>query len=423
MHRPLLLRVYYFIMQALMLVLPFYLNRRAKAGKEDSARLNERHGIYQTNPFDTKTIWLHGVSVGEVSAALALAKALLSHIKEAHFIITTNTVTAAKLVEDASSALPVTHYYVPFDAPSSVGRFFDHINADFGVIFESDFWPCLLNTAHERGTRLYLASAQMSESSFQKWASRPALAAAIFGRMRHCFCHDDTQAGYFQRLGLSDVTVTGSLKLPAITTRKTALANQLVKAANGRAVILGASTHQGEERQLLDISAHLEARGFDHFLIMAPRHPIRGDEVASLLPQAKRFSRGEMPSEKESAYILDSLGQMASLYQAADIVWLGATFSGKGGHNPLEAAGYGKPVISGLSQFKNQYEFDQLTELGLVTQIVDTNQTAQFIMGLYQDKEMRDAIAKKGRSYAKKAQKRSDTVAKTIFELQAERQR
>ena len=263
----------------------------------------------------------------------------------------------------------------------------------------------------------------MSESSFQKWASRPALAAAIFGKMSHCFCHDDTQAGYFQKLGLSDVTVTGSLKLPSITTRKTALANQLVKAANGRAVILGASTHQGEERQLLDISAHLQARGFDHFLIMAPRHPIRGDEVASLLPQAKRFSKGEMPSIKESAYILDSLGQMASLYQAADIVWLGATFSGKGGHNPLEAAGYGKPVISGLSQFKNQYEFDQLTELGLVTQIVDTNQTAQFIMGLYQDKEMREAIAKKGRSYAKKAQKRSDTVAKTIFELQAERQR
>lgn len=419
MAKPISLHLYRGIMQALSLVAPYYLSKRAKRGKEDANRISERLGIYKDLParHHDKTrpiIWLHGVSVGEVTAVLSLAHALKDHIENPHFIITTNTLTAAKLVEDAADSLSVTHYYTPFDAPVAVARFFDHVTPDFGVIFESDFWPCLMTTAHERGIPLYLASAQMSDKSQQNWQARLALAKAIFAPIKACFCHDSQQEQVFRRFGVSTVTITGSLKLPQIQTRKTAFAKALLKAGNGRLILAAASTHEGEEAKIKAISEHLSAIGLDHFLVIAPRHPMRAQAVAALFPTAKRRSEGAMPSGQDSVYIIDTIGEMASLYQACDIVWLGATFSGKGGHNPLEPASYGKPIISGLSQFKNQYEFDELTKCGVVCQLVDFAQTARYIEELSHDQTRLDKIAKTAKAYSKSAANRADIVAKAI---------
>lgn len=420
MPRPLSLQLYRGLMTALLPVLPYYLGRRAKAGKEDSSRLDERFGKGYDAPvkLGKKTgavIWLHGVSVGEVSAALALARALLTLDEDAHFIITTGTSTAAAMTQKAGADLPLTHCYAPFDAPASVARFLAHYQPDFGVIFESDFWPTIMTSTHEAGIPLYLASAQMSDDSAKRWQKFPQLAHALFGPVAACFAHDEVQSAHFASLGIANTQTTGSLKLPNPAVKKTTFAKELIKAGDGRLILLGASTHAGEEAQILAISEHLRAQNIDHLLIIAPRHPDRGDTVASLMVDAKRRSHGAMPSPDDRLYLCDSLGDMASLYQAADIVWLGATFSGKGGHNPLEAASYGKPVICGPSQFKNQFEFDQLFERDVCHQISDASQSAHFIAALYADDERRKAIAKAGKAYAKKAAKRPLIVAKHIL--------
>ena len=417
MNRPLILTLYRAMMTGLLPFLPHYLARRAKAGKEDSTRLEERFGTgYAPRHKAGRTIWLHGVSVGEVSAALALARALYALHEDSHFMITTGTSTAAAMTQTAGADLPLTHCYAPFDAPSCVARFLAHHQPDFGVIFESDFWPTLMTSTHEAGIPLYLASAQMSDDSVKRWQKFPHLARALFAPIAGCFAHDEAQKANFAALGVAKTQTIGSLKLPPHAVKKTAFAKELTAAANGRAILLGASTHPGEDAQILTISEHLRAQTIDHLLIIAPRHPSRGDSLAALMPNAKRRSHGALPSADDSLYLCDSLGDMASLYQAADIVWLGATFSGKGGHNPLEAASYGKPIICGPSQFKNQFEFDQLTSLDVCHQICDASQSAHFIAELYADEARRKKTAKAGKAYAKDAAKRPLRVAQYILD-------
>lgn len=420
MPRPLSLHLYRALMTGLLPILPYYLARRAKAGKEDSARLDERYGrgygaLGKANTKTGTNIWLHGVSVGEVSAALALARAILTLNDKAHFIITTGTKTAAAMVKKSTADLPLTHCYAPFDAPSCVARFLAHHHPDFGVIFESDFWPTLMTSTHEASIPLYLASAQMSDDSAKRWQKFPQLAHALFAPISGCFAHDEAQSANFASLGITKTQTIGSLKLPDPAIKKTAFAKELIKAGNGRLILLGASTQPNEEAQILTISEHLKVRHIDHLLIIAPRHPDRGDSVAAMMPHAKRRSQGALPSPDDTHYLCDSLGDMASLYQAADIVWLGATFSGKGGHNPLEAASYGKPIICGPSQFKNQFEFDQLAERDVCHQISDARQSAQFIDEIYNDDARRKRIAKAAKSYAKSAAKRPLIVARHIL--------
>lgn len=422
---PMLLRCYRYLMTSLSLILPYYLARRAKQGKETYRSQKERRGLYQTPPPKAdRTIWLHAVSVGEASAALSLADALqkADPDHEMCFIFTTGTVTAARMIQEKTGDLLYHHLYAPFDAPAMVTRFFDHCQPDIGVIFESDFWPMMMITAHHRQIPLYLASAQMSDASVAQWQKYPSLANAIFAPVKAGFMTDAKQAQIFAKMGLLQTQITGTLKLPSYVARQTSFAKELRQIAGEKWLILAASTHPSEEQQILAVSAYLHAKGIDHLLVIAPRHLDRADEVARLCDAiaggAKRRSQGALPAVDDSVYLCDSMGEMPSLYQAADIVWLGASFSGRGGHNPLEAASYGKPILCGPSQFKNQYEFDQLHEQGVCITTSQTAHTAQMICDVMQDDDRRAVIAKAGKAYASKARKRAGIVAKQILQDQ-----
>ena len=412
---PLTMRLYRLVMSGLLPILPVYLKKRAAAGKEDPHRLSERQGYgYQPLAASEMRIWLHAVSVGECNAGLSLAKALSALFPKADFIITTGTVTAAQMIEDKKEDLPLTHIYVPFDAPASVGRFLDHSHADMAIFLESDFWPCLLEETRKRGIDIYFASAQMSQNAFANWQKYKSLAHYLFRHVQVCFAVDEMQKKQFLALGAPQCETMGSLKLPAQMMPDEAFTKQLKKAANRRLILLAASTHEGEEQRALSLSRALEAAGTAHILIIAPRHPARADEVASLLGNVMRRSKGEMPEKGDNLYLCDSLGDMASLYKACDIVFLGATFCGKGGHNPLEPAAMGKPIICGPSQFKNQFEFDALLEKNICFQISDERQMVSLILRLIEDKADLLRIAKEGKAYVRKTQRRSAQVAAKI---------
>lgn len=412
---PATMRLYRLVMTGLLPLLPSYLKKRAKTGKEDPVRLEERRGFgYQPLPLSHQRIWLHAVSVGESNAALSLATALSTPFPEADFIITTGTVTAAKFIEDKKGALPIHHIYAPFDAPAPVKRFLDHSKPDMAIFLESDFWPCLLEETQKRGIDIYFASAQMSQNAFTNWQKYQSLSHYLFTHIRYCFAVDEVQNRQFTSLGIAQCETVGSLKLPAQPQLDENFIKPIKKAASGRFILLAASTHEGEEARALSLSRALNAAGRDHLLIIAPRHPERGDEIATRLGPVKRRSHAELPAPGDKLYLADSLGDMASLYKACDIVFLGATFSGKGGHNPLEPASHGKPIICGPSQFKNQFEFDALLAQDICFQISDEQQMLSFILQLIDDKAALSRIAKQGKAYVKKTEKRSVNVASKI---------
>ena len=363
------------------LLVPFaklHLQLRAWRGREEKSRLPERYGRYKTARPKGQLFWLHAVSVGESVAALTLAASLREIRPDLNILITTNTTTAAERIA-AQQDPALYHAYQPLDHPQWVTAFLRHWQPDYAVMLESDFWPNLVCCTAAKNIPLCFASSQLSDKAFQAWQKRPELAHAIFSAPRDIFAVDSRQAEKFSQLtgpGADKpvIQIGGSLKLnPASLSCDNTLVDMLKKAADKRPIVLAASTHKGEETLIAKASSDALENGFPHFLIFAPRHRERGADIAAILNGAGQRSKATIPQPADDIYICDSLGEMGSLYTAADIIILGGTFADLGGHNPLEIALFETPVLAGPSRFKNTQAFEQLTQAGLIEQANDAD--------------------------------------------------
>ena len=357
-------------------VAKLHLHLRSWRGREDKSRLSERYGKSETPRPKGPLFWLHAVSVGESVAALTLAASLREICPDLNILITTNTITAAERIAAQNDPF-LYHAYQPLDHPQWVAAFLRHWHPDYAVMLESDFWPNLISCTAAQNIPLCFASSQLSDKAFQAWQRRPELARAIFTAARDIFSVDSQQAKKFSQLAGSGpnkprIHIGGSLKLnPASLKIDNTLVDMVEKAANNRPVVVAASTHKGEETLIAEASRKVQENGLPHFLIMAPRHPERGSEIAASLNGAGQRSKDIPPQPADDIYICDSLGEMGSLYTAAELIILGGTFADLGGHNQLEIALFETPVLAGASRFKNTQAFEQLTHAGLIEQADD----------------------------------------------------
>jgi 3-deoxy-D-manno-octulosonic-acid transferase len=328
---------------------PALLRRRARAGKEDPARLSERLGRSTGARPDGALIWLHGVSVGESLSLLPLIEALRRRRPGASLLVTSGTVTSAAIL---SRRLPpgVIHQYAPVDSPAAAARFLDHWRPSAGLFVESELWPNLILAAKARGVRLALISARITEASARGWARTPASARALLGAFELILPQDAATEARLAKLGGAmgprlNLKLTGSA--PPVDARQVAA----LKAAIGaRKVVLAASTHPGEE---LPIARAVPS---DALLIVAPRHPERGPEVVGELARqgfmVARRAAGEPLMATTTAYVADTLGELGALFSIADVVVMGGSFvKGIGGHNPLEPARLGCAIVTGPHAF------------------------------------------------------------------------
>ena len=396
--------------------LPFILKRRAAAGKEDPARLAERYGrLHERSDIPPSPIWIHAVSVGESVGAVALARALRTRRPDIPLLITTNTVTAAARIASQPADLGLTHLFQPLDHPDMVDGFLDHVQPRMALFLESDFWPILITRTAATQVPVALVSAQLSDRAFARWQRQRALASTVFGAVKLALAVDCEQADRFSRLGINpqNVHVGGSLKLPpANGTVDDDLVSMLRQAAGGRRILLAASTHDGEDGAIIDAVAAL---GDSWFTIIAPRHPERGGAVASQCAAAgfgaAQRSAGRAASPGDSIYIADTLGEMDSLFSIADIVFLGGSLQPLGGHNPVEPAAYGLPIITGPHIHKNRAEFAGLSAIGVVSDITDAETLAAVARQVTDDADRVTRIAKLARDYAAQAGQRPEFAA------------
>jgi len=329
-------------------------------------------------------IWLHGVSVGESLSLLPLVEALRTRRPELNLLVTSGTVTSAEMM---ARRLPsgVIHQFAPVDAPRVVRRFLDHWRPDAGIQVESELWPNLILEAARRGVRLALVSARMTEKSAQGWARSPASAAAVLSCFDLILPQDAETEERLQRLG-GKVGPSLNLKLVGVAPPvDAALVADLEKALAARRVVLAASTHPGEEP--LIASAFRAADVPDAVLIVAPRHPERGpavaEELAALGFTVARRSAGEALTRKVSAYVVDTLGELGAFYATADAVVMGGSFvEGVGGHNPMEPARLGAPMVTGQHVFNARAMYDQLLAEAAVIEAADPEALARHLRGL-----------------------------------------
>lgn len=343
---PLALQAYRLVTSVAEPLAPVLLRHRARRGKEDLARLGERLGRASRPRPEGPLAWLHGASVGESLSLLPLIDALRAARPQLNILVTSGTVTSAELMAQRAPA-GVILQYVPIDAPGAVRRFVDHWRPDLGVFVESEVWPNLILEAQARGTRLALISARLSDKSIAGWARRPAAARTLFRAFDLVMAQDDAVAKGLRDLGARD---HGRLNLKLagapLSVDAEALAG-LRAAAGDRPVLLAASTHPGEDEIVLEAFQKIAAYGL---LVIVPRHPARAAAIAELA-EDRGFStalRTREPFGQAHVYVADTLGELGLWYALANGALVGGSLiAGPGGHNPIEPAQLGCPIVTG----------------------------------------------------------------------------
>ena len=345
----------------------------------------------------TAPIWFHTVSVGESLAAMPLIRQLKAERPDLPILVTTTTRTGADQIARLGDL--VEHRYAPLDYPGAVGRFLRRTRPQALMIMETELWPNWLAACGRRQIPVLVMNARLSERSCQRYQKVRSIFNLMSRHIQLLLCQHRDDAARFLRLGLdpAQVRVTGSLKYDIqLDAEQVAAGEQLRRTLDGRPVWIAASTHPGEDEQLLTQLPHIRAAVPDSLLILVPRHPVRFDPVAALCEQAgyrvARRSRQQAITRETDIYLADTMGEMPLLLQMSDVAFIGGSLVPVGGHNLLEPASLGKPTLIGPHSFNFSDVTRQLCERKACQQLPDAAALAQAVCQLLQDDEARQQM-------------------------------
>ena len=402
---------------------PRLLDARAKQGKEDPSRVDERLGVAGLPRPDGDLVWLHGVSVGETLSLLPVVERFRKARPDLTVLVTSGTLTSAELL---ARRLPegVIHQFAPVDAPGAVAAFLDHWRPSLGVFVESELWPNLIGAAKTRGVRLALVSARITEKTAEGWARFPAAAREVIGTFDRIMPQDIVSADRLQAMG-GRIDGLVNLKLSGGALPHDAAAFTALSAAIGdRPVVVAASTHEGEEIAIVRALDRVSER---LCLILVPRHPERGPEIGTALTRdGYRFvqrSQGGVPNAETDLYVADTLGELGLFLRLADVVVMGGSFGsflGRepwGGHNPLEPARLAKPAVTGPDAANWREVTDALVDAGGLVVIASPGDLAGVIAPLLADAAAARAMGDRARRAAADAGSGLDRLWETLSPL------
>ena len=349
-------------------------------------------------------VWVHAVSVGEVQAAVPLVRLILERYPGLRVVVTTTTPTGSERVRAAFDH-EVEHVYAAYDLPGAVGRFLDRARPRLAVFMETELWPNTLRLCAERAIPVVLANARLSERSARGYARFPGVVGPMLGRIGAIAAQARPDADRFLALGVPGerVQVTGSLKfdvpLPA-SLREQAEALRRQWGAD-RSVWVAASTHEGEEKRILEAFERLLQHCPDSLLVLVPRHPERFARVLALARRkgfrvVQRTRAGE-DAKQAQVFLGDTMGELPLFFAAADVAFVGGSLVPTGGHNLLEPAALGVPVLFGPHVFNFAEVSGMLVERAAGRQVRGARELAALVCELFQDPDRRHAMGESGR--------------------------
>jgi 3-deoxy-D-manno-octulosonic-acid transferase len=366
-------------------------------------RLGERFGLGAT--VSGATIWIHAVSVGEVQAAQPLIAQLQKRHPHYGILITTVTPTGAARARLLFGDR-VHLRYVPLDLPGSVRRFFDRVQPKLAMILETELWPNLYGECGRRGVLLVLASARVSPRSVGKYRRMVSLFRKTLSHGIVIAAQSESDAERFRSIGATSerTHVTGNIKFdfqpPAGIEAQGRHWRE--EHAPGRPIWVAGSTHEGEEAIVLDAHRRVLERFPDALLVLVPRHPQRFEYVRDLL--AKRHERAAWRSSRApispatSVLLGDTMGELMTFYAAADVAFVAGSLVPIGGHNLLEPASVGRPVLTGPYNFNGEEIAQLLVDAGAAVVVSDTAGLAHAVKGLLDDANLRAVMGAAGRT-------------------------
>jgi 3-deoxy-D-manno-octulosonic-acid transferase len=347
------------------------------------------------------TVWIHALSVGEVTSAVPLVRALRCHYPEAYLVLSVTTATGRVVADRHLGGVVDQIIDGPIDLLPVVSHFISTIAPDLYILVETDFWPNLLNAMKRRGIPALLVNGRISATSMQRYQRGKNFFLPMFQCFAALAMQTAADKDKMHDLGLEKplLPILGNLKFATVLqpqTTDTQFGRSLPK---GRCLFVAGSTHAGEERLLLDGYQQLRASYPELYLVIVPRDPLRASEIAEMARE-----QGLAPILRSSAEpavgeltIVDTLGELPALYSVASFAFVGGSLVAKGGHNPLEPAGQGVPVLFG----PHMEDFSEIAMLlvscGAARMVSNGNDLLQAAAALLADRDLRASMGEKAR--------------------------
>lgn len=393
------------------LALPLVALRLWRRGRsEPGYRLNlaERFGFYPIANSTGSRIWVHAVSVGETRAAEPLILALLDAYPQHDILLTHMTPTGRAAGQSLFGRQPrVVQAYLPYDTGWMMARLIGHFKPRICILMETEVWPNLVAQCRARAIPVALVNARLSERSLQKGLRLPSLMNEAARAFALVAAQTVADAERLRRFGAHNVFVTGSIKFDAAPSEQSAAHGAALRARFGRrAVLICASTREGEEALILDALAELAP---DTLIIIVPRHPQRFDEVARMIETRgmpmRRRSALEKNTDKLPADVRlllgDSMGEMFTYFAACDLAFIGGSLLPLGGQNLIEACALGKPVLIGPHTFNFEAVTEDAIAASAALRVTDAPDMARQANRLLRDDTLRADMSQNALAFAR----------------------
>lgn len=406
------------------LLVPLFIWRLIRRGfksRDYWQRWGERFGFGNLARLQ-QSVWVHAVSVGEVQAAVPLIEHLLAN-QDIPVVVTTMTPTGSSRVR-ALFGGRVRHVYAPYDLPDAVNRFLRRINPVKVIIMETEIWPNIITWCYKRKVPVILANARLSERSARGYRRIPRLGKLVLKRITCIATQSYADTERFLAIGAerSQITLTGSIKLDVDVPASLREQGAVIRRRLGiqRTIWVAASTHEGEESQILDAYSRIKSVIPDCLLVLVPRHPERADEIDQLCRRrgyrVLRRTREQPLDVPQDIYLVDTLGELTQFYAACDVAFIGGSLVPVGGHNMIEAAALGVTVVYGPYLFNFQEISSQLLEHDAARKVENSDELAQVITQLLGDANLRHKLGENGRNFVESSRGALQRLLRVIDE-------
>jgi len=344
-------------------------------GQETGRGILERFGLFSATRNRSPVIWVHGASLGEMTAARSLMNQLIAEIDSLKIIATVNTATAHAMIRGWQHP-QIAVQMAPLDYTVVIRRFFRKWHPMAMITLENELWPNRILHCQKRDTPVFVVGARMSAQSAARWAKMKVLSSDVMAAISYLAPMDEINGRRFVRLGLPPKRLGKPVNLKVAVNLPDAddeIIAHLTKHFAYSETFLAASTHEGDEEMIL--AAYSGARSFcpNIKLILAPRHPNRGDLVSQLIEKYNfsysRRSLDQDPGRNDAVYLADSVGEMSNWYSLASTTIIGGTFSDRGGHTPVEPIQFGSLVVHGSDVSNHLTAFSALEDAGAAIKI------------------------------------------------------
>ncbi|GGE31606.1 3-deoxy-D-manno-octulosonic acid transferase [Primorskyibacter flagellatus] len=390
----------------------------ARAGVP-AARQRERLGHATLPRPEGRLFWFHAASVGESLSVLALARRMMEREPGAEVLITSGTASSAEILDKRMPA-GCRHQFAPLDRRDALSRFLGHWRPDAAIFVESELWPQMLVATHRAGVPLALLNARMSAATLKNWGRFDATARFLLGLFTLIRTQDQRTLDGMLALGADPDRVARGPNLKAMSDPLPVDERAYMEMEDAVSGLLwvAASTHPGEEAQVIEAHLKLRETVRDARLILVPRHPERAEEVAALVrAQGLSVVRRSVQRDPDGAdvYIADTLGEMGLWYQLAPVVFLGGSLGRAGGHNPFEPAQMNCALISGrkVANFADVYA--AFAEAGAVRMVKNARELAEAVAVLLTDPEEQQAQKSVAASLARSRLSELDDLADLLL--------